>query len=145
MKQRFLPLVLLFVATLARADSLPPFGPSCLLTEANVLRMTPPFETRYYFTFRSEAGDSATVILDIYYHHGAYEDSKNRVLIGKGNGNETLVPPSAYQSLLQRLPKSLMLAKGASIGIGLEDCVSNYAKLLSRLTGVKPTVSRFRD
>lgn len=145
MKQRFLRLVLLFVATLTRADSLPPFGPSCLLTEANVLRMTPPFETRYYFTFRSEPGGSATVILDIYYHHGAYDDSKNRVLIGKGNGNETLVPPSEYQSLLRRLPKTLMLAKGASIGIGLEDCVSNYAKLLSRLAGVKPTVSRSRD
>jgi hypothetical protein len=144
-KQRLLLSVLLFVATLAQADLLPPFGPTCLLTEANVLRMTPPFETRYYFTFRSEPGDSATVFLDIYYHHGAYDDSKNRVLVGKGSGNETLVPPSEYQSLLQRLPKSLMLAEGAAIGISLEDCVSNYAKLLSRLAGIKPTVPRSCD
>ena len=145
MKQRLLASVLLFVATLARADSLPRFGPSSLLREANVLRMTPPLETRYYFTFRSEAGEQATVILDIYFRHGAYDDSRNRVLIRKGNGNETVVPPSEYKSLLQRLPKSLMLAKGASIGISLEDCVSNYAKLLSRLAGVQPVIPRSRD
>jgi len=125
----------LFVTPILSAESLPIFGDFPLLRDANVLRMEPPFETRYYFTFEIAPGQSVTVYHDIYYDINGYNQSKDRVLIGRKSQREYLVPSSDYPRLYERLPKSLILAEKASVGISLQDCVASYAKLLSDLKG----------
>jgi hypothetical protein len=131
--QRLTLLTFLIVTAILHADSLPAFDEPALLSDANVLRMTPPFETRYYFTFQIGAKQSVTVIHDIYYDSGRYDESRNRVIIENDRRREFLVPRSDYVALYERLPKSLILAEKSSIGISLQDCVASYAKLLADL------------
>jgi hypothetical protein len=131
--RRLVFLALLIFAQVLRADSLPVFGQSALLSDANVLRMKPPFETRYYFTFQTGSKQSATVIHDIYYSKDGYDKSKNRVIVKDNDHREFPISRSNYPALYQRLPKSLILTENASIGISLQDCVSSYSKLLADL------------
>ncbi|HEY5813309.1 MAG TPA: hypothetical protein VIT23_11730, partial [Terrimicrobiaceae bacterium] len=94
----------LFAARLLHADSIPNFGDAARLADANVLRMKPPFETRYYFTFQTGRGRSATVIHDIYYDKKGYSRLRNRVFVREINHREFRIPRSGYAALYQSLP-----------------------------------------
>ena len=123
---------LLTATDLFAADRIPDFGDFPLLDDFQALRMEPPFESRYYITFKTKSAGPVSVAYDLFYK-GKPNEQKNRVIIQIKGQEDYVVPPSEYGKLYRQLPKSLYLDSGGSVGITLQDCVRIYKEFLSHL------------
>ena len=123
------------------SESLPDFGSFPFLKDMNVLKMQQPFETRYYFVFKSDKAEEISVFYDFYHDEHGADQEKDRVIISIKGRPEYLVKKDENGDLYSRLPKKLLLGHGGFVGISLQECVSIYERLLSELLKGKNKIS----